>query len=450
MNDPPPATESRPSADGRTGNADQEFSRRQVLAAAGASGVAGTGLGAFAGAGFDVSFAAAREDCDSPPLSVPDDGWPMPGYDLANTGHAPADVAPASLDPSWTVDRDRTRFGHPLVANGTILLPEVDEQVNSRSRIRAFSLATGEERWRTAELCCGSSPHGVVVAGDLAFVRSEAGVAAVALADGSTVWRETVESGAFGSVPLVADGQVFLRRRGEDSFTVYAMDARSGDPCGETTVEVDPRHRPALSNTHRFHGTDKGLIALARDDWSVDWRQSLPRTPYTAPRYRDGRVYVSGFAGFLHALDADSGTVQWTVEFDHYVPGGRADGEEYARPTPEFGAVTADTVVVREEVYSDYSDHVKAFDVASGDLLWDRAPPAETGSSYANPVVAGDTVFTVEFDYERDAYRLLELDLATGDRRNAAPVRIRGGPELVVADGRVVAVAETGVQTFGA
>lgn len=453
----PPSNDRSPSTGGHQSTAeppgdgpDRQFSRRSVLAAAGASGIAGVGLGAFAAAGFEVPFAAARDGCDPPLLSFPDDGWPMPGYDLANTSHVPAAVAPASLDSAWSVTRPRTRFASPVVANGTVLLPTVGERGDYRSRVRAVSLATGEERWRTTALCCGSTPHNVVVAGDLAFLRSEDGVTAVALADGSTVWRAMFESGAFASVPLVLDGQVFLRRRGEDSFTVHAMDGWTGDRCGETTVDVDVRNRPAVSPARCFFGTAEGVVALSREDWTVDWTQPLPRRSYVAPVYHDGMVYASGFAGYLHGLDAASGTVEWTVEFDHYVPGGRSGEEVYARPTPEFGAVTSDTLVVRENVYSDYASRVRAFDTDSGDRQWERTPPAPKDYYYATPVVAGDAVYTVELDHERDEYRLLELALDTGDQRAEVPLDVDGGAELVVADGRLVVVSETDIHAFGA
>lgn len=426
------------------------LSRRQVLAAAGATGLAGGLVGYVLGNGIDETFGQSA-DCDPPPLSRPDDGWPMPSYDLANTGYCPPEMAPETLATAWSVDRDQTQFTTPVVANGTVLFPDGDSQVESESRVRAFDLTTGHERWQSSELCCGTNPGGAVVAGDTVFVHGRDGVAALALADGSTLWTAAPETdrGAVTAVPLVADGLVSLRQRLDESVRVDTYDARTGHHCGTRTFDFEVRERPALSATRRFVAANGDLIALHRDDWSVDWRQTLPRRAYVAPRYHDRQVFVSGFDGHLVALAADTGEELWTVEFDNYVPGGRSGDMEYARPTPEFGAVTSEAVVVREEVYSDYSDRIVAFDPASGDRLWEETAPAEREYGFANPVAAGDRVYTVVSSYSDDRSRLLELDVSTGARRTETALEVNGGAQMVVADGRLVVAALSGVQVLG-
>jgi outer membrane protein assembly factor BamB len=448
----PPAMSDQPSSTSGIDATDTEtrLSRRQVLAAAGATGLGG-GLGGYVlGNGIDETLGRS-EDCDPPPLSRPVDGWAMPDYDLANTGHCPGELAPETLETTWRVDRDQTRFRAPVVANGTVLLPEVDDQVESESRVRAFDLQTGEERWQSNELCCGPGPGGAVVAGDTVFVHTRDGVAALALADGSTLWTGTpkTDRGAVTAAPVVTDGLLTLHQRLDESIRVDTYDARTGQHCATRTLDFEVREGPALSPTRRFVAADGDLIALDRDDWSIDWRQALPRRAYVAPRYHDGQVYVSGFDGHLVALAADSGAIQWTVEFENYVPGGRSGDREYARPTPEFGAVTSAAVVVREEVYSDYSDRIVAFDPASGDRLWELTAPADREYGFANPVAAGDRVYTVVSSYSDDRSRLLELDISTGARRNETALEVDGGAQMVLADGGLVVAALSGVQVLG-
>lgn len=438
---------------------ERQFSRRQVLAATGVTGLGG-GLGGYVLAnGIDETLGLEPE-CDPPPLSRHDDGWPKPATDLGNTGQVPAVQAPDSLTVTWGQDREPTRFREPIVVNGTVLLSEVvlDSRArdNERGRLRALSLSTGMERWRTTAPSWSSSPGHVLVAGDSVFFRYEDGVAAVALADGSMLWEQPSvgpDETYVSSYPLVLDGLVHLPQFSDRGYRIDRFDARTGTHCGSQTVDIDVDvflQPLGLSRTDQFLGTSDAVIALGRDDLSVRWREPVTARPHGAPRIRDGRVFVPGFAGQLVALDAVTGERLWTEEFDHYVPGGRSGETVYAEPTPKFGAVTSEAVVVREDVYSEFSHRIKAFDPASGDLLWERTPPAERGYRYAAPVAAGEAVYTIEFSHDREDYRLLELVDGTGEQRAERRLDIEGGAELVVTAGRLVVVSHESVRVLGA
>lgn len=177
-----------------------------------------------------------------------------------------------------------------------------------------------------------------------------------------------------------------------------------------------------------------GVVAVDSQTGEEQWRSEASGD---SAAVAGGRVVASHFVGTLRAFSLDDGSLAWAVESEYYQPGGENDeGEHFARPSFEVGAVTADTVFYRLEFHGDYPSRLQARDAASGELLWDVGPTPEPVEyhSYSRPILVGDEVLAVRYarvgDGPDPGDALLRLDAETGEERD----RLAFDPETRVLD----------------
>ena len=70
----------------------------------------------------------------------------------------------------------------------------------------------------------------------------------------------------------------------------------------------DPEHGEGVGHLYAIDPTKRGDITTSGRIWHYD---KIRRTISTAA-IKDGIVYIADFSGFLHALDAKTGTPYWT------------------------------------------------------------------------------------------------------------------------------------------
>lgn len=227
-----------------------------------------------------------------------------------------------------------------------------------------------------------------VLDGKQVFVRSVDGkLRSLSAADGSQQWvvsqRVPVLSLTGNSEPLVAGGLVFA---GFDDGKLIAYERASGEIRWETTISV-PSGRTEVER----------LVDL-------DGRFVL----------RNGIIYVSSFQGRLAAVQASSGDLLWSREFSSYQPIAIGDDALYlAAADSDLWAIdlrtgsafwkqdvlharkiTAPSVIGEKVVVADLYGWLHWFNRADGRLLG-RIRIGE-GRSYAQPLVAGNAVVTVD------------------------------------------------------
>lgn len=428
------------------------ISRRQALAAVGASAL---GLGSYV-AGARTAEAVpdwlAGRDCDPVPLSTSETDWPFPRYNRANTGHAPARAGPSwPLERVWQREwplREFFRVAPLTVADGTVLAA-VDADADTG--LLGFSLSDGTERWRAGTE--SHRPEPVVTAGGIALYRGEPpegplSVEARTLADGSVLWRRPARS-----ILSVTDGRVFVTDPAtSDPVHIDAFDARTGHRCWRGPAGDFP--------VNAVLGDDVLVLlrrgsAIAVDPATGDeqWRSSYGGN--TAILH-DGQVVVSRFAGELRGLSLSDGGLDWSVTSEHYAANERnSDGDRVARPDFELGGVTSNAVVYTLDVISDYPSRVQARDLASGELLWDYGKTVERHNSYrySRPILVGDEILVNEQppdESSEDGPGVVRLDAATGEEQGrlaldasylVAPPVVAGGLLLVATRERLVAFA---------
>lgn len=419
----------------------ERCSRRQLLALAGGAGVAAAG-------GFAAGVGYSPDDCTPSPLASDSTDWPFPRQDAANTGTAPARAGPEELTAAWRREWPLGR-GHrsgPLaVADGTVLVPL---EASPRSAVLAVSLADGTEQWRYH---VDGTRGAVLPLAGTAFtsIRAVDGpgeeLQARNLADGAVLWSRD----ASADLLTVADGRVLafgIRQR--DGWRVTALDPRSGDVCWTGRGDGHPLAVGVADGRVVVATRDAGLQALDPATGEAAWQAD---TGGDSAAIVGDRIVASRFPGSLRAVDLADGSVEWRVESEHYVPGGTADGEQFARPSFEVGAVTSELVVSVEEVHSDYPSRLQARDLRSGDAVWEYGPEPdpENNRGYSLPAVAGDRVYVVETDYAGDGHRLLGLDLGDGTEHERVEVDARPLAPPVVADGLLLLATGEDLRAYG-
>ncbi|WP_440007640.1 outer membrane protein assembly factor BamB family protein [Halomicrococcus sp. SG-WS-1] len=422
--------------------------RRKFLtltaAALGTGSLSGNALAAPGESGPADPVRRSADAADASPTPAAPADWASYQYDAGNTG---ATAAPGPGDDAW-VDwseqvSDRRLFA-PAVADGIAYVADVDETLTAfdlddretrwtvdldgveyapavadgvvyacGSTLRALDAATGEERWR-AELDAVDSSSPTVADGTVYVTTSDANGQAVCRAFDATTgeesWRLRLPSGKDAPAPnsenvppAVADGVAYF----VDQETVYAVDAGTGDPAWQVSLDGIVDHAPTVADG-TVYVCDGRVSALDADDGSVEWTAE-PAPPEEvrlsqSPAVAGGTVVVAdGRESRAWALDADDGAVRWEY----------AAGQSLSSP-----AVADDTV------YFAGDERAVAVDL-TGEERW-SVPTRDLGNAWLAPAVADGTVYLG--DSEGFLYALAESDdlrwrsdsvgaLATGNGR---------------------------------
>jgi outer membrane protein assembly factor BamB len=229
---------------------------------------------------------------------------------------APALVAldAATGEERWRFDEfgDRENVEtSPAVADGTVYFGADDGY-------HALDAETGAEEWHNS----GSEGYrsSPTVVGDTIYVAGGPTLRALDAASGEAVW--TAELGGYNSKssPAVADGTVYVA----SSKTVACADApeASAGGGGTATRTEDP-----------CGGESSGFVqAVSADDGTMQWTHRTTPDTRSSPAVVDGAVYFGRGSG-MEAIEAIGGSPLWTVEFgaEVYVDSSPAvaDGRAY-------------------------------------------------------------------------------------------------------------------------
>lgn len=222
----------------------------------------------------------------------------------------------------------------PLVVGDTVVLGGRDRMV------RAFDLATGEERWNVfagAEVVASATE-----ASDVVFVGDRAGVMhALALADGAELWTADLSYEIVSSPAVVGDVLVTGTRGTEILGLDAATGARRwavslGSSWAESSVDTDGVTAYAGSSSLG------DVLAIDGATGTVRWRAHVGGWPWARPTVADGQVFAATAwtergvmttsaepPASLQALSAATGVPAWTATTggpSSWMPDGVASG----------------------------------------------------------------------------------------------------------------------------
>ena len=375
-------------------------SRRQLLAAAGAVGVAGV-------AGFALLDGG---DVEAEPGEDADTEWPLPRRDATNTAYSPDAVAPREeYTESWLADHG-TAAGPPVIAGRQAFL-------SVEGGLVALDAATGDVLWRFETEGHGW-PSLPAVEGETVYVTDHATRTLHALATATGETRTVTDALSVVSRPHpITDGETVQVFAGSENGVVHRVDPATG----ELTWRADlfgTVSALAVANWVLYVGTDAGevytfeLPSSHGERPTEQWGEELgPPVEQIAPY--GGKVFVQTRDGarVLYDFYDSGGSVDWTLSAD------------WARNGP---------VTMNAEYVSAGSEGVTVRSRGTGDRLWSDGTDLDLAG--AAPVAAGDRVYVPDAESVH-AYRLGSGPVGEGPRRFSYPSHGRPVAGLAVADG---------------
>lgn len=266
---------------------------------------------------------------------------------------------------------------------------------------------------------------GVIYLGDL-----DGTFRALALADGATKWSFKAEAAGFPSAAAISpDPAVPLVIVGDDTGVVRAFDKATGKVAWEyeTDGEISggPTLLPTAAGVRVLVGSqDTSLSCLNLADGKPLWKHSIADqircSPVVARTAAGDRVLIAGCDGKLHVIDAATGAEQAAVPIDG--------------PTGTTPAARGDRVFFGTE-----GGGFLAIDFVQAAAAW-RTPPAATKQAYRSSAALADDLVIVG-----SRGRAVETFAAADGRRAwRRPMRGRVDGSPVVVDVSGSAAADPG------
>jgi outer membrane protein assembly factor BamB len=223
---------------------------------------------------------------------------------------------------------------------------------------------------------------GVVYLGDL-----DGTFRAVSLADGADRWSFVAKDAGFPSAAAIGTaGDARLVVVGDDGGLVRAFDAATGEVRWSYGTEGEISGGPTILETSDgprvlIGSQDASLSCLALADGSVLWKHAIADqircSPTVARTSAGDRVFLAGCDGKLHVIDAATGDETAAVPIDG--------------PTGTTPAVLGDRVFFGTE-----GGVFFAIDVVAGKEAW-RAAATASGQSYRSSAAVADDLAIVGF-----------------------------------------------------
>jgi outer membrane protein assembly factor BamB len=258
----------------------------------------------------------------------------------------------------WAV-KGTSGMGSPSVGNGFVYVSSDD------GTLYAFNETTGALLWM-ASPAGGSSAPAVTATG--VYVLSTTTLSDFDPATGLLLWA--VPAQAFGVVPSVADGEVFIS---SDDGHFYMFDATTGETLWTSHAEYKPGASPAALNGAAYVSAHDMLFAFATTGYRL-WRATSDyhRLPLSVDDTRVYAVSLTHRPKTMSAFDAATGSQLWTTALG-------------------FDETPSPIAVANGVLYVGHGRYVTAYDAGSGTALWDHR--FESYGRVIAPIVADGMVF---------------------------------------------------------
>lgn len=334
--------------------------------------------------------AAKAAESPSEPTSSPLD-WPMSRYDPAGTGHDPDASGPTSdVEPAWIHEAPGwfrgastpVRLGDTVyAAGGGLLACSVDDGTQEFAHEGPYtsSLAAADASpYRTPTLAVTSTGglYGLNAGGGIGIPGSDRRIGAQRWSGPPpTEYRATIEH-APTTDPVADDGMIYAPVVGTNDLV--AVNATDGSVHWRVTVVDDEVisasfGRPTVDDAAVYVANwPHRVSAYDREDGTQLWQRERDEQMQLSATVTDAGILVTTRSG-VALLDADDGEPIWERDLDGNATAGTA-------------AATADRVLV-----SDGDEEFHALDLETGAVDWSVPFERET-----NPIVADGVVYAVE------------------------------------------------------
>lgn len=263
------------------------------------------------------------------------------------------------IDPSWKNDTSikvlRLRWVKKLYpALPNYLIPEMGEELD-----RFNPLETGAAGYDTDKR--------------RAFVGTSTGALyCIDLWSSKTLWRFEVDD-PVGSIPIY-DAEKRAVYFGADDGSFYALQARSGRLLWKTNLGAHIRRKAILhDNTLYLTTADNTILAMAPENGEVIWQyRRLPVEGFSSVGHAGiamhGSQLLTGFNdGYVAAIDAVSGTVNWSHDLASEVATSSVDGVVVLVDVDATPIISGNVVVA-----ASVAGGMRGLDLKTGNTLWSR------------------------------------------------------------------------------
>jgi outer membrane protein assembly factor BamB len=366
-------------------------------------------------------FGPGQADTDSNTSASGPGEWLMEGSNPARNRQTSATVAlPLKQSGVIGIPGADENASPPVIARG-MLLTETSKQ------LRAFDLASGQQRWTYNEPGSYVSP---AIAGDRVFFRAESDnkgeIIALDLQSGSKLWGFTPKrisseaNGYYGghlTAPVIVDGVVFVGAGKE----VYALDAATGLVKWEFDTQDYITSSPAVDGGQVYITDFQFAYAIDQIEGTLRWASPVETGFSFSIIATSNTVLVTSGAKLLALATAD-GKQQWVLDApgQNLIPAAADEQRAYVKSTA--------TLI--------------ALDLVSGQELW----RVKDNNFISLPVLSRGQIFFIQG--MQASTQLIALDATTGTNIWQQPVEKLATTAPVIAgramyirtlDGRILA-----------
>ncbi|MDZ4717524.1 MAG: PQQ-binding-like beta-propeller repeat protein [Roseiflexaceae bacterium] len=362
---------------------------------------------------LDQSTVFGPTQADSGPAtstSSPGD-WMMEGSNPARTRTTPAILnIPLNQRREIGIAGTDENASPPVITRGMLL-------TETSKNLRAFDLATGQQRWVFSEVGSYISP---AVAGERVFIRAEADnkgqLYALNLRTGQKLWSFTPRRisssvnnyyGGHLTSPVIISDVVFVGAGKE----VYALDAATGATRWEFAAQDYITSSPAIANGQIYISDFRYVYAIDQQKGTLRW--SFPiETAFSFSSVAADKTLLIASGKKLIALDSATGMQRWQLEIagQSLIPAGADATRAYVKSTETLIALDLATgkelwrfhdlnyvslpVLSGQHVYvvsgAGVDTVISALDVENGTSIWKQ--PVQKLANTA-PVIAGGAIY---------------------------------------------------------
>jgi len=256
----------------------------------------------------------------------PQTEWPTFHGDAARTGFSVSE-APAKSQIIWEWGGSGVSDTNwPVIENNTVFV--------AADRVVALELETGKELWSYVDESQGFYPRGIAVGNGNVFVTVNSEDAlndlppghiyALDRKTGKLIWKYRTEGGISHSLPLLAEGNIFV---GDDSGTVYSITADGELSWKRQLDDAEVIHSsPAYYKGSVFVGTEGtgmsnampsrmyALDAKTGDEiwrFEIDYINGKLNLIHSTPAVSENVVYFGSENGYFYAVSSDEGKLIW-------------------------------------------------------------------------------------------------------------------------------------------
>ncbi len=324
------------------------------------------------------------ESSDSP-------GWKSFRGDAQNTGFI-STLTPTLDKLLWKYDMNRAVKFSPIIVGGMVVVGSLDKKLDFIDAVSGNELGY----YKIASLV-STSPCGDEETIYFGWYNTKESLYALNLPKKQVRWK--VILGDISASPKLKGDKIFV---GTGDGSMWALEKTTGRKIWQFKSQNSILSTPAclensapwesdsLSlNTNEemvyFGSTDGFLYALQAKSGKLNWKFKADGGIYSSPAIHDGMIFFGSVDGYLYALYLKDGSMAWKF---------RTGEDIYSSP-----AVTESLVYIGSNDYCMYALNQK-----TGELSWKFKTE---GLVHSSPIVIGDALFFGSYDgnfYELNRY----------------------------------------------